>query len=476
MTAPAAALPQEALDRRRRDLADVVWEAGASLRLTIPLLFLIAAACTLGTFANPENRPMTEIRAAIGHAWYFPAYVFFGLNDLFHSWWFVLLLVLLTLNLTACTIERLPRIFQIALRPNKRLADAQLRGIQHVIRLRAAVPPANAAAEAAALLRARGFTPELLEAGEGPEAGTAFVFAEKGRYSRFGVWIVHLSLFLILGGALAGRLWGKEGSIDVPQDGGTFDFIFRKTASGTVYKEPLGFTVRVDDFRLLRYTDGSPRSYESDLSVLGPGGRTIEEKTIRVGEPLVHGGWTFYQASYQADPSRDRVKIEVTELATRKKTTAKLEKDGAVTMPGGTVFKAVNYTDRFESLGPALQIERTAADGSRTSFWVFQRYPDFDARNRGGAYGLAFDGMEPFYETGLQVARDPGYLFWLAGCVVLFLGLTIAFYTSHRRLWLRVRPDGEVVLAGAAHKNKEAFAKFFADLAAALGKAKGLRA
>ena len=67
---PAPALPSVALRRRDRDLVDGLWDYFASLRLTIPLLFLLASACTLGTFANPEKRPMTEIQAAIGHAWW----------------------------------------------------------------------------------------------------------------------------------------------------------------------------------------------------------------------------------------------------------------------------------------------------------------------------------------------------------------------------------------------------------------------
>ncbi|MHB8419786.1 MAG: cytochrome c biogenesis protein ResB [Myxococcales bacterium] len=469
MSAPVLALPTAAIRRRDRDLVDAVWDGFASLRLTIPLLFLLAAACTLGTFANPENRPMTEIRAAIGYAWWFPGYLFFELNDLFHSWWFVLLLVVLGLNLTACTIERLPRIFRIALRPEKRLSDPQLRGIKHSLRLRAKGAPAKVAAEVAALLRARGWKPELLR---GEEAGFAYVFAEKGRYSRFGVWIVHLSLFLILSGALLGRLFGMEGIVNVPMNGGTFDFIFRKAADGSAFKEPLGFTVRVDDFRLLKYLNGNPRSFESDLAVLNAAGQPIERRTIKVGEPLVHGGWTFYQASYQADPSRDLVNLSIRDRQNPGEPKLfHLAKDGVATMPDGVRFAVTQATDHFAQLGPAVQIARTAPDGGKTSFWVFQKYPDFDADNRGDRWGLRFDGLDAFYFTGLQVARDPGYPLWLAGCCILFLGLGIAFYTSHRRLWARVTPAGELVLAGAAHKNQAAFEELWNELASALRKA-----
>ena len=43
---------------------------------------------------------------------------------------------------------------------------------------------------------------------------------ERGRFSRFGVWVVHLSLLLVLGGGIVGRLTAFEGTAFVPQTGG----------------------------------------------------------------------------------------------------------------------------------------------------------------------------------------------------------------------------------------------------------------
>jgi cytochrome c biogenesis protein len=474
MPSSTSALPGAqdiARQRGEQGSVDSFWEFFASLRLTIPLMFLLAAACTLGTFANPENHPLGEIKEAIGHHAWFPIYMFFELNDLFHSWWFLLLLVLLVLNLAACTIERLPRIFKIALRPDKVLSEKLLRGIKHSERIRVRGPntdPGRAIGLVAGILRARGYHPEVFR--DSQDEDSVFLFAEKGRYSRFGVWIVHLSLFTILGGALVGRLLGKEGIVNVPMDGGTFDYIFMKTADGLPYKEPLGFTVRVDDFRLKKYLNGNPRSFESDLTVLQNPGTPLQadgrKQTIYVGEPLEYQGWTIYQASYQAAPEKDRVKLVIKDLHSGKSDTVRLPRDGQVEQADGVSFQVVNYTSNFNDLGPAVQIVRR--EGKReTTFWVFERYPDFDTDNRGDRYGLALAGLVPFFYSGLQVAKDPGYPFWLTGCCILFCGLGIAFYTSHRRIWARAGPKGELVLAGVAHKNQQAFESLFKDIAAA---------
>ncbi len=469
MSEPAAALPSAAQRSRDRSLVDAIWSAFASLRLALWLISLLACAGVLGTFVNQANRTAGELRGTMGHEWWYPAYRFFELDALFRSWWFVLLLLLLALNLTASAIERLPRVFADALRPEKRLAGSQLDGLK-TVRLKTRSPPGKTAAEVAALLRARGFKTEVYAE---EAAGPAWVFAEKGRISRFGAAIVHLGLLLILGGALLGRLFGVDGVVSVPMDGGTFDSMVRRTADGSPYKSPLGFTVRVDAFRLLKYGNGSPRAFESDLDVLDGFGNPLRHKTIRVGEPLSWAGWTFYQASFEEEPSHDQVKLNITDLAaggTGK--TYLLGKDGEAKLPDGVRFQVTNYTADFQHLGPAVQLERRAPGGGKTSFWVFGKYPEFDAKNRGDKYGLRFDGVEPFYFTGLAIARDPGYPLWLTGCCVLLLGLAAAYYRSHRRVWVRASPDGELVLAGAAHRNPAAFEESFAELIAAVQKAK----
>lgn len=474
MNIPAAALPSDGLRREDRTLVDLVWDVFRSLRTALWLMGLLACGAALGSLLNPGPRPLSELRATIGHEWWYPLYRFLELDSPFHAWWFVLLLVLLALSLAAAAIDRLPGVIADVLRPEKRLGESVLALTPQVLRLEAKAPPAEAAAEVAALLRARGFEPEILEGqGSGKEGTAAYVFAERGRYSRFGGWVVHLSLFLILGGALVGRLLGVEGVASVPMDGGTFDYLVRRTSEGSAFKEPLGFRLRVDGFRVLKYGDGNPRSLESDLEVLDGAGKVILQKTIRVGDPLRYAGWTFYQASYEEEPGRDEVKLAVTDLSqVGAPKMFLLGKDADAALPDGVHFQVANYTADYQRLGPAVQIVRAAPGGHKTSFWVFQNYPDFDAKNRGDKYGLRLDGVEPFYFTGLQIARDPGYPLWLTGCCLLLLGLAIAYHSSHRRLWARASADGELVLGGVAHKNRAAFEEAFAELAAALRKAR----
>jgi len=133
--------------------------------------------------------------------------------------------------------------------------------------------------------------------------------AERGRYARFGVWVVHLSLLLILFGGVYGRLTAFEGTSQVPQNGGTTTSFIQRNPDGSEFKHRLvdqqgkPFLVQCSDFRLKEFETGRPKAFESGLIVfedLGSGepGRELARATITVNHPLRYGGLTFYQASY----------------------------------------------------------------------------------------------------------------------------------------------------------------------------------
>ena len=438
-------------------LIEKVWRFFCSLRLTLANLLLLFLAMIAGTFVNPQNDSLANIeRALAGHVWMLRSYRWFELYDLFHSWWFTALLLSLALNLVACSLERLPRIWYLVRYPERRL--------DHVVGLRFKVPPAASEAVADAL-RKRRYRVQVQD---------GFVFAERGRYARFGVWVVHLSLLLILGGGVFGRLTAFEGTAQVPQNGGIASGFVQRNPDGTEFKHRLvdaatgrPFLVQCNDFRLKEFEPGRPKAFESDLVVyedLGSRepGRELARATITVNHPLRYGGLTFYQASYAQLEDGQRAKIVLRDRATGTKREMMVSADEAIEAADGLTYQLVEYSQDFAGLGPAVQVVRTE-DGRRSTFWVFSRDPGFDARNRSDRFSLSFDRLAPLYATGLQIARDPSTPVIYLGCFLLFAGIGIAFYTSHKRIWAQVA-SGKVALGGASHRNAEAFGSEFAQL------------
>lgn len=442
-----------------------VWRFFCSLRLTLANLLLLFLAMIAGTFVNPQNDSLANIeRAFAGRVWTLRAYRWFELYDLFHSWWFTVLLLSLALNLIACSIERLPRIYYLVRYPERRL--------DRVVGLRfklAFTPSVLGAAEIAGKLRARGYATHVQD---------GFVFGERGRYARFGVWIVHISLLLILGGGVYGRLTAFEGSANVPQNGGVASGFLQRNPDGTEFRHRLvdlsgkPFLVKCTDFRLKEFEPGRPKAFESDLVVyddLGASepGRERARATITVNHPLRYGGLTFYQASYQQLEETPRARIAIRDNATGKTVEKMVGPGEPIEAAEGLSYQVVDYNPQFGNLGPAVQVKRTE-DGRTSTFWVFANDPGFDRRNREDRFSFSFDRLAPLYATGLQIARDPSTPVIYAGCLLLFVGIGIAFYTSHKRIWAQVA-QGRVALGGASHRNAEAFAREFDEVRAELG-------
>ena len=73
--------------------------------------------------------------------------------------------------------------------------------------------------------------------------------------------------------------------------------------------------------------------------------------------------------------------------------------------------------------------------------------------------------IKEFYSTGLQVAKDPGVWVVYIGCGLMLIGLAIAFFMSHRRIWVLISPEGnDILVAGGANKNKIGFTREFEAL------------
>src|SRR5215813_11190985 len=213
-------------DEESHAAVEKIWRFFCSLRLTLANLLLLFCAMIAGTFVNPQNDSLASIeRAFAGQDWTLRAYRWFELYDLFHSWWFTGLLLSLALNLIACSLERLPRIWLLVRHPQRRL--------DHVVGLRFKVQAANSALtleDVAGALRRRRYRVEVED---------EFLFAERGRHARFGVWVVHLSLLLILGGGVYGRLTAFEGTAQIPQNGGIASWFIQRNPDGTQFQHRL---------------------------------------------------------------------------------------------------------------------------------------------------------------------------------------------------------------------------------------------
>jgi cytochrome c biogenesis protein len=455
------------LTATKSGIANSIWNFFCSLKLTIFLLIGLAAASIIGTII-PQNAPAGQ---------YFRLYsestirLYNSLNffDMYHSWWFILLLYLLTVNLVACSIKRLPRDLKMLSKPALFMDEGLEKSLSLVQHRKISGNAATLRDAMATFLRREFAAPLITE-----DNGEYHLFAQKNLYSRLGKYVLHFSIIVIFIGAMIGSYFGYKAFVNI-EEGNGVSTVHKRPAAGEQMETPeqlarrtidLGFTVRCDKFTVSYYDNGAPKEFKSILSVIENGKTVIDKRPVIVNDPLTYNGITFYQASYSpAGAPVFHLTVKNRKDGTPTKITVR--QGERVALRDGASLQVQEYTEEIRGFipqlsGPAIKLAIVPKTGEPQSILLLRNYPDFDAE-RGGDLIYTYDGIDEKWSTGLQVAKDPGvWVVWL-GCALMVIGICMAFFMSHRRIWIRVE-NGHVTIGGTANKNQAAFQLFFDGL------------
>src|SRR6266498_2048008 len=119
-----------ALTTNKRGFLQGLWDFFCSLKLSISLLILLAVTSIIGTVIPQLPNVPPEYLQSLSSGKLF-LYKNLGFFNMYHSWWFMLLLYLLTVNLVACSIKRLPRVWKFISEPTLIMDD----GLQKTLSL-----------------------------------------------------------------------------------------------------------------------------------------------------------------------------------------------------------------------------------------------------------------------------------------------------------------------------------------------------
>ena len=329
----------------------------SSVRLTIPLLILLAALSIIGTVI-PQNATEQQYLQQYSKETY---YILkgFGLLNMYHAWWFMGVLILLAINLIACSVKRLP-------------------GVWRQVR----------------------------------KTGS--------NYARLGTYLTHLSILLILVGALIGALWGFKGYVEI-REGETVEGFVLNGPQQEV--RPLGFQVRCDAFRVDFYPDGSPREFLSTLTFIDGNRVVIDHAPLRVNHPLSYRELSFYQSSYGISAS---TVIEVRGKGPAR--TMQLGEGEVKPIPGTDAELGImQYEEQVHNFGSGILLVLFAPNTAPEGFWLFTGQQTKQGSVRKGAFTFTLKALEKKNYTGIQVTHDPGLPIVWAGCSLLVIGLVVTF-------------------------------------------------
>jgi len=438
----------------------ILFDLFRSLKLTIFLLILLAFLSIIGTVIT-QNAPSADYIQRYGISLY-EVLNFFSLFDMYHSWWFSAMLMVLVINLIACSLQRFPGVWNQIFRGTGSggLGDSMLKTLPYMEKVR--IPnPAEARAEeiVRSYVKRRFKNPRRIET-----ESTVTLFSEKGKFSRLGVYITHLSIIVILIGGILGSLFGFKGHVEI-LEGETVDRIFLRTKDAEVPK-PIDFSVRCDDFNITYYdlkrSEKYVKEYTSLLTIL-ENGREVLQKTVVVNHPLHYGGLTFYQSNYGAVHD---VTLGIQWSNKKEKATFKAPEGVTVPVPNSNdSIRVLQYSPQVHNFGEGVQVVLFKPNQEPRPLWLLKGFPKFD-QQRGDEFILTFEGVTSREYTGLQVTKDPGVWVVWGGSGLLIFGIIVSFFFSHQRVWARISKGskGEIVLAGSTNKNRIGFEKKFGEL------------
>ncbi len=442
---------------QKNDFIHSLWDFFCSLKLTMFLLISLAIISIIGTVI-PQGTLPQEYLSQISPA-KLKLYKSLGFFDMYHSWWFILLLYLLTVNLVACSFKRLPHIWKIITQPVALLSDDLERSLANLATIGSSAEPAAVKERVVAFLKTEFAEPVVSETD-----GAWHLFAQKTPWCRLSVYSVHLSVIIIFIGSLIGSLFGYKGYVNI-LEGETVSSVMLRSEK----ELDLGFSLRLEQFSMAKYPNGAPKEFKSILTVLENGQPVPDYTNVRVivNDPLTYKGITFYQSSYG---NAGNYFFTVSDLDGKNPVSLTVGGQSSASLPDGSSLRVIEATrdvSQFapELTGPAAQVELHTPDGKAESFVVYANHPERNIQHaqHGAGPVIHYKGAEERMYTGLQVAKDPGVeVVWL-GCLLMVFGIYAAFFLSHRRIWVRIQ-GGTVTIGGNASKNPGDFQQAFEGL------------
>ena len=459
--------------RRPKSVIDRVWNFFASVKVGLWLIALIIVGSAIGTIFPqemyiPQQLPPEQYYL---EEYGTPGSIYYalGFHNLYTSWWYIGLIVMLTLSLIVVSIDRGVPLYKALKNQPVRRTERFMKGQR------------------------------LFGQGEGTDAqidemevslkkkrysvkrdGDALL-AEKHRFGRWGPYVNHVGLVIFFLGAMLRVFpafhtdtleWVREG-----------DTVSLEATDGEYYLRNDQFILEMYDpenneedakfAAAIEKAGAVPKNYETELTLFKKTGTNedgspqleqVDVGSTKVNHPFKFEKYEVYQEQYSSRPEFLSMSFMLADKQTGDEYgpfKVDLENpEKSYDLDGVTVTLKDLYPD-FEvkdgqpntksprALNPAFFFNIESSEGETESSLVGIRLNVADEENR---YDVQFAGTEMASTSGLRVKSDSTYPILIVGATIFMIGIVMGMYWPHRRVWIR-RHEDEVLVAGFTNKN-----------------------
>lgn len=410
-----------------------LWRILISLRFGLILMFLLAGSATLGVLLPQQlPQPGTTIGEVLR---------FFGLDNVFATWWFQLLAYMLALNVLACLFNRIGAVFSVVRYPRMTVGSLdRLKSFDSFVSKERSDVIVDKSVQVLLANRYR-----VLQNIEDEQVQ---LYADKQRFELLGSVFIHFGVLCLIAGLTWVGLTGFEGTVTVPV-GSTFRLSDMKVTKGTLPKD---FAVKVVSAQQ-RINRVGLWEVKPTLSIVDKGA-VVKTAQIGYSSPIHYNGLDFRFIRFIGG-------VLVT-----------VNNKSEVVIPN-----QANYFPLDSNNDLYVAFAQIYADPNRPTVEYMIVQPSSPQPLEEGVLrageGINYQNQFSFALVGYQgiavirASRQPGMGLVLAGAVLLFTGICLSLYLCYRKIWLTITPEGDqihVMAGGYSSKQRLRFASEFGTI------------
>ena len=398
----------------------------ADLRFSILILLLISLCSITGTIIEQDqaietykiNYPITN--PVFGFlSW--DLVLFFGLDHVYKTWWFLTLIFLFGCSLILCSfLQQLP-----SLKIARRCQFFRTIGLFSKLKIST---------------RLNNFSFNKILNRFKKQQYSIFhqkniIYCYKGLIGRIAPIIVHFSLILILVGTIIGSLFGFKAQEIIPKIENFHVQNILNTGPLSIFPSTAG---RINDFWITYTQSKTIAQFYSDISILDTQGNEIKRKTVYVNEPLIERNIYYYQTDWRLiglrfqDFNSQIIEYPLVNIFSNKKKiwlTWMLNKDISNNEIIMIVDNLEGYSSIYNNVGQFL-------GNLELSETINLKQP------------IIF--LEIISSTGLQIKTDPGIPLIYLGFFFLMFS-TLISYITYSQIWV-IQKNKKIFIGGNTNR------------------------
>lgn len=417
-----------------------------------------------------------------------------GFFDIYHSWYFNAILLILSLNIVLASIDRFPSAWSYIVKPKVNATRPWL--LNHKDNAVVTTDEMSPQAELENVKKvfiANNLKPVVTE-----RDGATYVFGENGKYNRLGAYIVHVALLTLFLGHFVALQTGFDADVrmipgDTTDQIQKIEFDLDKKEKFNV-QVPFSMTCTDIQQRLIDQRGSidvtNTLDWRTQMRIDDPElGTTIAD--ISMNKPFEYRGYRFFQAQTIPVGSARNITLDVIPEGGGEPIKLEMPRLGSAQLPDGTFVEYEEFLPDFtfnadgkpdtrtgQYNNPVVVLGVTRPGEERIRAFAFgSNVPDnipVAQAKAGYKWRLSDFEKSPFAHV-LSIKYDPyngAFIAWYFGGFGLMFALIYVFFFSHRRVWAMIEDiDGttRLTLAGNTNRNHVAFQEKFAKIAKSLG-------